>query len=146
MLEQHICMAMRDSEGWTGLTQGRSLTTLPRLRNMTLSNTSSTRVEGWWMVIATVRSRLHTEDRVSTMVRAVVESVVEGHGSKKADDPVCVLVSLDLLADKVIDWTGGWECGNRDRFKGWHAQREQKRCCCCCCYFRRICRQTRPSI
>lgn len=41
---------------------------------MTLSNTSSTRVDGWWMVIATVRLRLHISDRVSAIVSAVVES------------------------------------------------------------------------
>lgn len=42
---------------------------------MTLSNTCSTRVDGWWIVIATVRFRLHTDDRVSAIVNAVVESV-----------------------------------------------------------------------
>lgn len=41
---------------------------------MTLSNTSSTLVEGWWMVIATVRLRLHTDESVSAIVNAVVES------------------------------------------------------------------------
>ena len=43
---------------------------------MTLSNTCSTRVDGWWMVIATVRFLLHIEDRVSAIVRAVVESAL----------------------------------------------------------------------
>lgn len=56
-----------------------TLTIWPLLKNITLSNTSRTRVDGWWIVMATVRSRLHTSERVSAIVKAVVESVLVWH-------------------------------------------------------------------
>lgn len=55
---------------------------------MILSNTSSTRVDGWWIVMATVRFRLHTEDSVSAIVKAVVESAygtTQQHSQKKKE-------------------------------------------------------------